>query len=329
MNLARPSAFAAMCSLAAAGLLFASALSGCTSAIPPSSPPVSTPSMANQRTADAAMVSWSRGLMHVPLPGTGCFSASYPAVAWSRIACAAPPHLLFSLPRRGAIRPGAVGNGADYTIVTLPLVMSAAVGSFPSTSGLKSVRSKGIPSFGGKGISGPNVYSLQLNSNNFSTAACAGMPHCAGWEQFVYTNQPNAYGGGGNLIVQDWLLSTTSQALAGCPHGAGWEKAGSSGCVQNAPYSVRVPNVPITQLYDLSLSGSADSKGDSAFLAVGSIVYGMKNMQGDGITDLSQHWTGAEFNVVGNGGGSRAIFNSRSKITARIEAHNGASTAAD
>lgn len=326
VNFARRHKPIASLSVAAAGLLLASALTGCAGFTAPYSPAASNPSTVRRPGTSAAVAVWSRNLMGVALPGAGCFTASYPAVAWSRVACAAPPKLFFPLPRRTAVNPAIVGNGNDFTIVTLPLVMSAAIGSFPSVSGVKTVKSVGVPSFGGKGQSGPNVYSLQLNSNNFSTSACAGMPHCAGWEQFVYTNQPVAYRGGGNLIVQDWLLSTTSKRLKGCPPNAGWQKAGGSGCAQNAPYSVLVPDVPITELPDVSLSGSADTNGDSAFLAVGTTVYGMKTFQGDGITDLAKHWTGAEFNVVGNGGGSRAVFNSGSTITVSIEADTGAST---
>jgi hypothetical protein len=231
-----------------------------------------------------------------------------------------------ALPRGHVRHPSIVGNGNDYTLVSLPYLMSAAYGTFPVVTGVTSVRSKGIKAFGGKGTSSPNVYSLQLNSNNFSTAACAGLAHCVGWTQFVYTNQPRAYSQGGNLIIQDWLLSSNSQNLAGCPHNAGWETSDGS-CVQNASIMVAVPGVPISQLRSLTLSGSADSSGDSAFLEVGSIVYGMKNMQGDGITDLSAHWTGAEFNVVGNGGGSRAMFNAGSTITVNLEADTGTTTA--
>jgi len=275
------------------------------------------------------MATWSRNVMHVPLPSAGCYKASYPAFVWARVACAAPPQVLFPpLGRNGSIEPQGVGNGADYTLVTLPYVTAGAIGSFPSVSGVQTVRSIGVASFGGKGISGPNVYSLQLNSNTFSTRACAGMAHCVGWEQFVFTNQPIAYRGGGNLIIQDWLLSTTSQHLAGCPPHQGWSYSGGN-CVQNGPNSVATPSVPITELAELILSGSAASSGDSAFLSVGSTVYGMKNIQGDGITDLSEHWTGSEFNVVGNGGGSRAKFNKGSTITVSIEADDGSTTAPD
>jgi hypothetical protein len=312
-------------------MLFASVLSACAGSMGPYSPSTAGESVASMTHASAAkaavVTAWSRNVMRVPLPHAGCFKASYPALVWSRIDCVRPPNVLFPPRSSGsAIHPDVVGNGADYSLVSLPQVMSGAIGSFPNVSGVKTVRSVGTPDFGGGGASALNVYSLQLNSNTFSTAACAGMAHCLGWEQFVYTNQPNAYNGGGNLIIQDWLLSSTSQRLSGCPPNAGWQKSGGS-CVQNGPNSVFVVNVPITELRELTLSGSASSSGDSAFLAVGSVVYGLQYIQGDGITDLSQHWTGAEFNVVGNGGGTRARFNAGSTITVRLEADTGSSSA--
>ncbi len=289
--------------------LFASVVAGCAASAVPNSAIAPNPAPA-----------WSRSAMQSPLPGPGCFKRTYPETSWTRIACVAPPNIAF--PRvRSAAHASNVGNGDDYTLVSLPLTISGAVGSFPNVHGVTSVRSVGY--------SGTNVYSLQLNSNNFSTAACAGMAHCVGWEQFVYTNQPNAYSGGGNLIIQDWILSSNSQPIAGCPPGAGWQKSGSSGCYQNGPYAVLVPNVSITQLNEVTLSGSASPRGDGAFFAVGATVYGMRNAQGDGILGLSKHWTGAEFNVFGNGGGSKAVFNSGATITVSLEANTGTATKPD
>ena len=62
-------------------------------------------------------------------------------------------------------------------------------------------------------------------------------------------------------------------------------------------------------------------------MAVGKTEYGMKNVQSDDIVDLSEHWEGAEFNVIGNGGGDVADFTGKSKITVSIEADTGKTTA--
>ena len=88
----------------------------------------------------------------------------------------------------------------------------------------------------------------------------------------------------------------------------------------------RFPQIPITELGQMSLSGSAAPTGDSAFLTVGTTVYGTQNIQGD-LMDLSQNWTGAEFNIVGDCCGSRADFNAGSTITVGLEADDGSTAA--
>lgn len=269
-------------------------------------------------------------MMRKGLPRAGCFEAAYPATSWSRVACVATPNVVFPPRTRSRINPSVIGNGNDYGIDVLPITMLGAIGSFATVSGVKTATScapkyASNNSCGTHGL-GNNVYSLQLNSNDFSTAACGKVRYCVGWEQFVYTNQPRYYSGGGELIIQDWLLSTSSKKIK-CPPKQNWIASGGD-CYKNAPNSVLVPTVPVTQLGDVRLAGSAGSNGDSVFFSVSGYVYGMKNAQDDGVTDLSDHWTGAEFNVLGNSNGNQAVFNAGATITVRLEAVTGYSTAA-
>ena len=299
-----------------AGTVLATVLAGCNGSSTGYTP--AGPNSAARSTPNAVVHAWSRSMMHVPLPSVGCFTASYPVTKWSRATC--------SPMSRRTVNPAYIGNGRDYAIV-VPVTMSSALGSFPAVGGVTRVRSCNLNKAGTRCTSytGQNVYSIQLNSNTFKTAACNGQPHCRGWSQFVYTNQPNAYHGGGNLIIQNWLLEENSGTLT-CP--SSWSSDSSSGgCLVNAPKSFKVPNVPISELSSVTLSGSASSSGDSVFLAVGTSVYGMKNAQSDSLTDLSQHWTQAEFNIVGNGGGDRAVFNTGSTITVSVEAQTGQTAA--
>ena len=113
--------------------------------------------------------------------------------------------------------------------------------------------------------------------------------------------------------------------MSGCPPGKGWQYVGI-GCVQNSPSAVSIPNIAITDLGQVVETGAAASSGDSIYLAVGGTQYGMKNIQSDGITDLAAHWEGSEFNIIGNGGGDVANFNTGSKITVSFEAANGVET---
>ncbi len=203
-----------------------------------------------------------------------------------------------------------VGDGRDFTADTTPNVISMAIGAFPKIKGVQTVQSGG----------GLDAYSIQLNSNFFNTAACGSLQDCVGWSQFVYENPSGSRQG--SLFIQDWLVATNPSGFNTCPPGKGWENLGI-GCVQNSPFGVDLPNNNVTGLGDMILTGNADSSGDSIFMSVGSTEYGMKNVQGDGITDLSKHWEGAEFNIIGDGGGDQANFNSGSKITVSIQADDG------
>jgi hypothetical protein len=207
-----------------------------------------------------------------------------------------------------------VGNGNDFTADTNPHLISKAIGEFPKVKGVKSVVSEGCC-----GEQGTNSYTLQLNSYFFTSAACGSIKNCVGWEQFVFENPPGASQAA--LFIQDWLVGTAG-SLSGCPPGKGWQFVGI-GCVQNSPLAVYIPNVAIKDLGQLLETGEAASSGDSVFLAVGGTDYGMKNIQGDGITDLAAHWEGAEFNVIGNAGGDVADFNAGSKITVNLQTDTG------
>jgi hypothetical protein len=267
-----------------------------------------------------SMSAWHHVLAQEQLPGAGCFKTTYPSTEWSRIACGTPPRIWFPVPRslRGSKLSQTVGNGHDYTADTSPDLISTAIGAFPKAKGVKSVTSNGCC-----GIQGLNSYSLQLNSDFFQTAACGQLQHCLGWEQFVYSNPPAP--SQGVLFIQDWLVSTQG-SFSSCPPSAGWQNVGI-GCVQNSPYGVYIANVSIKDLKQVVETGTASSKGDSIYMAVGTTEYGMKNVQGDGITDLAAHWQGAEFNIIGNAGGDVANFSGRSKITVSIQTDDGVTSA--
>jgi hypothetical protein len=213
-----------------------------------------------------------------------------------------------------------VGDGNDFTADTNPNLISTSIGAFPKVKGVKSVDSEGCC-----GIQGQNSYSLQLNSYFFETSACGNIPNCAGWEQFVLSNPP-AVSGDAALFIQDWLVPTEGSSLSGCPPDAGWEYVGI-GCVQNSPSAVSIPNIAVTDLSKVIETGTASSSGDSIYLSVDNTEYGMKNIQSDGITDLAEHWEGAEFNVIGNAGGDVADFNSGSNITVSVQTDIGVTTA--
>lgn len=307
--------------LAIAGVVLVNC-SGSGVVTPAESLPIGASAM--QTNVRGPLAGWRVSMQHGGLPSSGCFKADYPATHWTRVTCATPPNLLYPLPRHARRAHAKVGNGNDYTVQTGSRKISEAVGSFPAVTGVANVQSEPNPKFGTGCNCGPNAYTLQLNSSFFSTAACKGKPNCVGWEQFVYENPPG--GTDGELFIQDWLLPADLTGSIRCPKHAHWESVDGA-CVQNSKYAVAIPNLNITALSGLVETGAAAASGDSAYLSVGGTLYGLKNIQRDGITDLSTHWTGAEFNVVGNAGGSVAVFNARSTITVNLQADDGVTTA--
>jgi hypothetical protein len=268
--------------------------------------------------AVASVASWHSALHQSPLPSAGCYKASFPSTTWQKIACDTPPKRWYP-PHTGHPKLGQnVGNGHDYSINVTPSIISQTIGSFPVAKDVKSVVSSGCC-----GVSGTNSYTFQLNSNFFASKACGSLQNCAGWSQFVYENPPGA--GQGQLFIQDWLVPVAGPGFSGCPSGKGWQFA-DGGCVQNSPGGVDIPNVPISSVGSIIETGVAATSGDSVYMSVGKTEYGMKNVQGDGITDLSQGWQGSEFNIIGNAGGDVANFNSGAKISINIQAEDGVKT---
>lgn len=265
----------------------------------------------------AARASWRATMKQVPAPDKGCFHASYPSLAWETVDCTvAPPRN----PTHAKVKEGepeVVGNGADYVAEAKGLISSAA-GAF-NISGVKSEKSVGVAAFGGGGILGTNEYSVQLNTNDrTSTSACAGHSGCTVWQQFVYSTD---YIGAGTAAVfmQYWLLNWGSSA---CP--SGWGKYGSD-CVVNSPLAP-APDIPITSLGELELATSVQAAGfDSVTLYYGSDVVTMTWF--DVMLDIASVWNKAEFNVLGDAGGSQAQFNSGTSIKVILSIYDGYSTA--
>jgi len=265
-----------------------------------------------------------RGLMaHNPTPAEGCFHASYPNIVWEGVDCKiAQPrfHPVHVKPTDAAEE--VTGNGNDYVAKAQGLITLAG-GSF-STKGVKSEKGVGVSGFGGGGILGPNEYSLQLNTNaKETTSACARHSGCNVWQQFVYSPDYNVKGEAA-VFIQYWLIGWGSSA---CPHG--WGKDGKDGdgkdCYKNSAY-VAAPDKPITDLGKLGLSATAEAGGnDSVMFSDGTDSYSITAK--DSVVDISSVWNKAEFNVVGNAGGSRADFNSGSSLTVTLVLLDGSESA--
>jgi hypothetical protein len=247
---------------------------------------------------------WRISMMQTPLPKKkGCFEASYPSKEWREVpSTKAPPYPM--LPRHGP-RPLIVGNGNNVSAQAPAGLISSATGSFGPVTGVTSESGQ----INNTGPMVPNAYTLQLNTN-FFTSTFAGSPAgCQGWEQFVFLN--NGRVGFGFVYIQYWLIryGTTSP-------GTDWIQSGSSNWFKNSTMTRRVPSQPITNLANLSLSGTVSASADTCFFSTGSL---MVAVPGDNLVNAATGWKTAEFGVFGPGHNSQAIFNPESTIVIRTE----------
>lgn len=262
--------------------------------------------MAAQKTDTAQALTqeaWRKAITNKKMPGTGCFKASYPHMEWNKVRCTEAPHIPFR-PRSGRSGPMA-GNGADYAAYVSSGLIRQSIGTFPVVQGVKTET----------GINGQNSYSLQLNSNFMRTQICNGAAdpaNCLSWQQFVYASD---YQG---IFMQYWLINWNNT----CP--SGWYSYGGD-CYTNSE-SAFVPKQAISQLKNLVIFGSANEGGlDVLIMLAGSNAYGVTGE--DSVVDLATAWSGSEFNIIGDGDGSQATFNTGSTIAVNVAVINGTKNA--
>jgi len=266
-----------------------------------------------------AQASWRADIARIEVPADGCFQAAYPNLYWERVACRVGQPRSHSVPPK--VKEGGsdvVGNGYDYAALVTGLI-SKADGSFPSVTGVTHEQSAGVPAFGDGGELGPNEYSLQVNTNyTGTTAACQGHSGCVVWQQFIYaTDQINENEGA--VFMQYWLLGWGDTA---CP--AGFFSDDDSGDCYTNSNAVIVPDVKITHFADETITGSAVSGGnDTVRFTHNDHSYSVSGL--DSMLDIATVWNEVEFNVVGDGGGSRADFNKGSSITVDLAVTSGSS----
>lgn len=261
---------------------------------------------------------WRETMHAIPAPASGCFHAAFPLTNWEEVQCEAPS-AYHSAPPTG--REQTTGNGFDY-VAQAPSghFFSSVLGGFPETKDVKSEKGVGVAAFGDGGVLGTNEYTLQMNTNIHDSAACDGYTHCQAWEQYIVSSNYVSLTGKPikktAVFIEYWLFNYGKHVKNKdiCPKGfldAG-EHSGGPGddCVQNSPATVMHNGIiPATDLVDLALGASAKHGGsDEATGFFGDDSY--KISVKDSLTDISTVWNQAEFNVVGNAGGSRADFNS-------------------
>jgi len=260
--------------------------SGADDSVDPAASPSSPMSMSGLNMRD-----WRRAMAKTPVPKEGCFKAAPGASAWEEVACgkAAPPMpyapAMLSGPRAASAE--TVGNGTDYAAQTSGTI-SWSEGSFPYVSGLTSAVDGSTDNF-----------SLQLNTNTFTSPACGGAKNpasCVGWQQFIYAP--------GAVFQQYWLIGYN----ATCP--SGWFTFNDS-CYKNSSHTASVGTQPISALGNLVLTASAGTTDTVAFFTADGTLYAASEPS---VLDLKDGWNASEYNIVGNANGSEITFNSGSTI---------------
>jgi hypothetical protein len=221
-------------------------------------------------------------------PGVGCFAAAYPSHSWVKVSCGNSTDL-------GPFNVG--GGGLDWfdnSVFPSPAITSTT-GAVTTMTGFSTESDT---------VKGANFYSIQLNTNFFSTTYNGYT--VTGWQQFVFANQPYIFGCCGYILMEYWLIGYYSQH-GNCP--SGWSVAGGS-CTLLTPsnnYGVEWPQY----LNKYTFSGFVTSTTDTAqFCDANKGTCGQQTY--NDILGLvnNARWVYSEWNVLGYTGGSGAIFNS-------------------
>ncbi len=258
---------------------------------------------------------WRKSMSSAVATQPGCFRADYPDKEWTAVPCVTVP-LHPHVPRSGSGPvPETVGNGTDWTAqLQNGGLISGSEGSF-GTSSTTGEADGGVA----------NLYSLQLNTNRFSTSACNGMANCLGWQQYIFENNPA--NGVAYVYIQDWLLNYPTSACSSIGYASFTGGGGAiPGCFSNST-GVNVPLQAIQNLSSLTVTGTAVTGGlDQITVSTGTSLY--STYQTDTKLNAGGGWTTSEFNVFGDGNGSQAIFNSGTLVSVETMVSNGQSTGA-
>jgi hypothetical protein len=119
-------------------------------------------------------------------------------------------------------------------------------------------------------------------------------------------------------MLRHWLLGYGST----CP--SGYTSEGDD-CFKNSS-SVSAPDVPIRGLGNLRITGTAAAGGnDTVSFANGTQAYNLTAL--DSVLQMGTVWKQSEFNVIGDAGGSEAVFNPGAAVTVKVAAQYGSTAA--
>jgi hypothetical protein len=315
--------------LAGAGVLIG-ALSFSAIAAEPAAPKSEAPKAASAKAPPKVEIArtreaWRKSMQRLPQPKEGCYAAEFPRVEWKPVTCVEPPDYPMP-PARGKAKHFIVGGGGANDFAAEPTASGPGgngTSTVQSSDGTFVSLSAGITEQGQINAAGGQVndaYTLQLNTNTFTSTACAGTGNptgCRGWEQFVYENNNTQH----RAFIQYWLI----QYNAACP--AGWMQftfpppSTDIYCFRNSPGAVALTaGQPVSNLNNVTLTGAVTATSDRITVFVGATAF---TTAGSNAVNAAAGWTDAEFNVFGDAGGGQANFGANTTMVGRTMVHNG------
>src|SRR5262249_22410626 len=210
--------------------------------------------------------------------------------------------------------PQTLGAGNDLSALVTGSLTSAT-GSLLHVTGVTQESDPG----------GQNSYSLQLNTNNFNSAAlCAGQAGCVGWQQFIRDNPRTVY-------IQYWLINHGSP----CPakpanfldtwHFFAGAPGQSPGCFINGNQTALTVETALEDLEGMRVTGSTSPSAQSVIFEAADQIFTSTD-NGD-LLAIGNQWNQAEFNIFGLCCGNQAVFNIGSTIVVQIAINNGTANA--
>lgn len=267
---------------------------------------------------------WRQTIVHTRRPKKACYTAQYPAKTWTEVPCGKPPKVPF-LPAQTPQIVG--GQGPDVSAQAPPPqqgLITQAEGSFDSVT-VKTECNTGCPIAGCTtkktcvSSDKKNDFSLQINTNQAHSYACGASQKCRGWEQFIFSNRQCTSGLFGSQIggspacafIEYWLFNYGPN----CP--PPWQQHGNN-CTAWSQNSASVSAFLIADLGFMKLRGEApgvQAADDQVIFTYADKVYSAPG--DDLLPDVGQWWQSAEFNVVGDGSSSQAVFGPGTSLVVR------------
>jgi hypothetical protein len=240
--------------------------------------------------AQISKADWEQEIPQAPPNDVGCYSVAYPSTTWTPETCVSAGSAQLT-----------VGAGTDYVGNSSTPIIGQAIGYVLDMSGFNGERDS---------VLGTNYYTLQLNSQFFSTTYAGHATD--GWQQFVFESAGTT--GDGKVFMQYWLIGYHA-TYGSCPatsplHVSAWKASGSD-CMAdsnatntNAEPAANLANPLKIEGYVGQGSGGTNDIAEMCDFSVPECW----TTTITSVLGLDGNWKYTEFNVFGAGGGSEAEF---------------------